>query len=298
MKIKFPAVVTKKFGRQLLHLQKASPQLMFATGVVGIVGAGVLACRSTLKLSETFEEHEKLVHQINELREVQGEQYDAYQKDLAVAKAKALVAVAKLYAPAIGVAVVSIGLLTGSHVVLNRRNASLSAAYMAVQESYNQYRDRVRQELGQESDDKFRYGAQTVTETVEGDDGKKKTVKQSRVIPGSPSMYAKFFDELNPNWQSNPEYNALFLRAQQNFANDLLQARGHITLNDVYDMLGIPRTGAGCVVGWVWGQGGDDYVDFGIFDDVTNPRVRDFVNGTEHSILLDFNVDGPIHHLI
>jgi Family of unknown function (DUF6353) len=294
MKIKIP----HKLGRPLLRLSKASPQLMFVGGVAGVVTAGVLACRSTLKLSETFEEHEKLVHQINELKEAQGDQYEEYTRDLAVAKAKAVIAVAKLYAPAIGVAVLSIGLLTGSHVVLNKRNASLSAAYMAVQESYNQYRDRVRQELGQDGDDRFRHGTQTISETVKGDDGKNKTIKHVRVADGAPSMYAKFFDELCDNWKDNPEYNAIFLRAQQNYANDLLQARGHVLLNDVYDMLGIPRTGAGCVVGWLWGKGGDDYIDFGVFDDATNERVRDFVNGREHSILLDFNVDGPINHLL
>ena len=61
-------------------------------------------------------------------------------------------------------------------------------------------------------------------------------------------------------------------------------------------MLGIPRSQAGAVVGWVLGEG-DDYIDFGMFDG-NNMATRDFVNGYERSILLDFNVDGVIYDLI
>ena len=88
----------------------------------------------------------------------------------------------------------------------------------------------------------------------------------------------------------------MFLNGQQNFANDLLQARGHVFLNEVYDMLGIPRSQAGAVVGWVK-EFGDGYVDFGIFDGKTS-QARSFVNGEERNILLDFNVAGVIYDLI
>jgi hypothetical protein len=109
-------------------------------------------------------------------------------------------------------------------------------------------------------------------------------------------MYARFFDELCPDFNRQPEYNFLFVRSVQNFANDMLRARGHLFLNEVYDMLGIPRTGAGQVVGWVL-ENGDGYVDFGVFDG-DNAMARNFVNGREGAILLDFNVDGVVHNLI
>ena len=37
----------------------------------------------------------------------------------------------------------------------------------------------------------------------------------------------------------------------------------------------------------------DGYVSFGIYN-ANRETARDFVNGYERSILLDFNVDGPI----
>lgn len=298
MKI-LPAAVANKFGRQLLHLQKNSPQLMFAGGIVAGAGSIVLACRSTLKLSETLEGTEKLIRKAHDVAAVDGEYLEgAYKKDLTVLKVKTILNVTKLYAPAAGLAMISVALLTGSHVTLNKRNASLTAAYASVDKAFNEYRDRVKTQLGEEVDRDMRYGTREEKETVEGEDGKKKVVKHTRVADGTPSQYARFFDELCGNWVKNPEYNAIFLRAQQNYMNDLLQARGHVFLNEVYDALGLERSGAGAVVGWVLGKGGDDYVDFGIFDDLQNPRVKDFVNGRETSILLDFNVDGVIYDKI
>ena len=88
----------------------------------------------------------------------------------------------------------------------------------------------------------------------------------------------------------------MFLRAEQQYANDLLMAHGRLYLNEVYDMLDIPRTKAGQVVGWVYDEKNpksDCYVDFGIYN-VYRQANREFVNGYERSILLDFNVDGYI----
>lgn len=301
MKLKLPAAVTNKFGRQILHLQKASPRIMFVGGMIGLGTAGVLACRSTLKLSDVLDEAEKKKEMAAHEHDINAEKYPVkdYTKDLAVIKVRTGVEVAKLYAPAVGLAIVSVALITGSHVILTKRNAGLTAAYAALDKAYNEYRDRVRTELGAEQDQKFRYGVQTIEETVEGKDGKMKTVKHERASDGVPSMYARIFgEESTAAWQPNAEYNRAFLMAQQKYANDMLIARGHVTLNDVYDALGLPRTTAGAVVGWAIGSGGDDYIDFGIFDEANNPKVRDFVNLAENSILLDFNVDGIIYDKI
>jgi hypothetical protein len=302
--MKLPSAITSNFGRQLLHLQKTSPQLMFVGGIAAGGASIVLACRSTLKLSDTLDKYEELKEKSQILfegkAEVDGELYDEkkYAKDLTVIKVKTILDVTKLYAPSAGLAVIAAALLTGSHVTLNKRNASLTAAYASVDQAFTQYRDRVKEQLGAEVDRDMRYGTRIDQETVEDKDGKKKVVKHTRVSEEQPSMYARFFDKLCDGWVANPEYNMIFLKAQQNYANDMLRARGHVFLNEVYDALGMERSGAGAVVGWIHGKGGDDYIDFGIFDDEKNDRVRDFVNGREAAILLDFNVDGSIYDKI
>lgn len=106
------------------------------------------------------------------------------------------------------------------------------------------------------------------------------------------SQYAKFFDEFSVNWTGSAEKNRMFLKCQQQYANDILKTRGHLFLNEVYDMLGIPRTSEGQLVGWVYGGEHDNYVDFGIDDPNLNPENEGFVDGGY--ILLDFNVDGSI----
>lgn len=64
-------------------------------------------------------------------------------------------------------------------------------------------------------------------------------------------------------------------------------------MNEVYDVLGIPRTKAGQIVGWVYDENNiasDNFVDFGLSEE----RCENFVNGYENTVLLDFNVDGNI----
>lgn len=107
------------------------------------------------------------------------------------------------------------------------------------------------------------------------------------------SPYARVFDEECLGWTRDAEMNRLFLLRQQEFANEKLQQRGYLFLNEVYDMLGLSRTKVGQCVGWCYdlsNRYGDNYVDFGIYD----VRNRWFVNGQEKTIVLDFNVDGNI----
>jgi hypothetical protein len=212
--------------------------------------------------------------------------------------------IAKLYAPAVILGSASLGCLLASNDILRKRNAALSAAYMTVDKSFKEYRNRVAERFGDEIEKEIRYGikAMEVETTVVNEDGSEITITEQvkTMDPNLYSDYARFFDEASPCWQNDPEYNLMFLKSQQQYANDLLKAKGRLFLNEVYDMLGIDRTKAGQVVGWVYNPEnptGDNFVDFGIYD-MSKERVRAFVNGYETNILLDFNVDGNIWDLM
>lgn len=288
--------VTSKAGRQLLLAQKNSPQLLFAGGIVGVVTGTVLACRATLKADAILADAQGTLKTIKRIENVKYTE-DDLKKDQALVYFQTSVKLVKAYAPAVFVLSLSIAALTKSHTIMNQRNAGLMAAYAALEKGYDEYRRRVRDEFGDDKDREFRYGFEACEVVDETEKGQKISVV-NRVKPGSPSQYAKFFDEVNPNWSRQAEYNFLFLRSIQNYATDKLLAQGHLFLNEVYDMLGMDHTSAGAVVGWVLSKnGGDNFVDLGIWDG-NNPRARDFVNGREGSILLDFNVDGVIYDLI
>lgn len=292
-------VITSKAARSVLLAQKNSPTILFASGVVGVVATVVLASRATLWMDAVVTEAEKDLDKCRTLHESGNPKYSdrKYQQDVAVVYARTAGRVVKLYAPAVVIGIVSIGALTGSHIILTRRNVSLTAAYGAIQKGFEQYRARVVDELGEEKDREFRYGTETREILEETAKGEPKVKKIKHVGPEGASIYAKFFDEYSKSWQPQSEYNLMFLSCQQTYANNLLHSRGHVFLNEVYDSLGIERTKAGAVVGWVLNDTGDNYIDFGMFDD-DRRTARDFVNGREHSILLDFNVDGTIYDKI
>lgn len=309
MKIKaISTAVTSKVGRQILTVQKNSPGILFGAGVVGFVGTIVLATRATLKLDEVLKENEKRAEQADEARRLDPKNYSEGDKerDLKLSKVQTAIQVAKLYGPAFAVGVVSVSCLTGSHVILTKRNAAVTAAYAALDKGFREYRARVINDAGAEKDAEYRYGMVDKQIAVETDTGT--DVKTVKAIPETNkhghSIYAVCFDEGNPHWQSTPSYNQMFINSQMNWATDKLRANGHLFLNEVYDMLGVPRTKAGAVVGWVMDHKdengnviGDNYVDFGVFRGDIESGTR-FVNGDEKSVWLDFNVDGIIYDLL
>jgi hypothetical protein len=287
--------VARKIARNALIAQRNSPGVLFGAGVVGMVGSTVLACRATLKMDAILEETKGQLKDAKTIDHVDYSEKDR-SRDISLIYFQSSIKVVRLYSPAIIVGGLSIAALTSSHTILNRRNVALTAAYGALEKGFNEYRARVIDKYGEEADRDLRYGTEQVS-IVDPDTKKKKIVK--RVAPGEPSIYARFFDNGSTSWNKEPEYNLIFLKCQQNYANDLLRSRGHVFLNEVYDMCGIPRSKAGAVVGWLLSPNGqtDNFVNFGVFDG-RSEVARDFVNGREGAILLDFNVDGVIYDKI
>lgn len=302
MKFKLPDSVTRTVARQILVTKKHSPTILFVGGVVGVGATVVTACRATLKLEEVLDDAQADRDRAKSVLELKRDDYTEsdYKKDMTVLYVRHAVKVTKLYAPSVALGVLSIAALTGAHKIQRTRIAGLTAAYTALDKGFRDYRGRVVAEYGEEKDRELRHGVGEKTVVVEDKNGpKKKTVKTFGDGGGSP--YAKFFDNQNINWNPQSEYNHLFLSAQQKYANDRLRANGHLFLNEIYESLGFEHTKAGAVTGWIWepdGGIGDNYVDFGIWDDRSMERFHDFIVGREDGIWLDFNVDGVIYDKI
>ena len=306
-KLNFITNMTRSFHKAGFQLKKHSPEILVVAGVVGTVASAIMACKATTKLSTILEESKENVEAIHECANnpEMAEKYteEDSKKDLTIVYAQTALKFAKLYAPSVIIGGLSITAILTGHNITRKRNIALAAAYTAVDKSFKEYRGRVVERFGEALDKELKYGIKSkeVDEVVTNEDGTESVVKKTVDVvdatnPMNVSEYARFFDDGCAGWTKDPEYNLMFLRDQQRYANDLLKSKGHLFLNEVYDLLGIPRTKAGQIVGWIYDEkhpNGDNFVDFGIYD--TNKTAnRDFVNGYERTILLDFNVDGNI----
>ena len=302
---KLPAGISKLIGRTGLALDRYSPEILLVLGITGLVGAGILAAKETLKAHEVIKEHQEklkaIEHAMEETDEVAYTEQDR-QKDLTVAYTQTAIEWIKLYAPSVTLGILSIALILGSYRIMHKRSVALVATLKAVEEAFMRYRNRVIEEHGKDTDYMYRHGlrATEVIESEVDEKGKTKNVKTTKLIKTEEAgdMYARYFDSSSTEWSNkDPQYNLMYVTAQEKYFNQLLQTRGHVFLNEVYDALGLDRSRPGTVVGWALDNNGDGYIDFGIFNG-DDARKRAFVNGHEESILLDFNVDGKIHHLL
>jgi len=298
--------MTRKLNKVSFKAKKHAPEILVVGGVIGVVTSAVMACKATTKLSGILEETKETVSKIEEVAanpELVSEPYteEDAKKDKLIVYSQTCVQVAKLYAPAVILGTLSIGAILASNNISRKRNVALAAAYATVDRSFKEYRGRVVERFGEELDKELKYNVKTkeIKEQVVDEDGKKKTVKKTLNVLDPlavTSEYARFFDDGCKGWEKDPEANLIFLRRQQDFANEKLKTKGYLFLNEVYDMLGIPRSQAGQIVGWIYDEKdaiGDNFVDFGIYN-ASIEANRDFVNGYERAILLDFNVDGNI----
>lgn len=297
-------VGTKLFGTVTLYAMKYGPDIMVGLGVCGVGGSLFLVNRAARKVDTVMAESNA---QINAIKEQHNQDVatasgevgdDSYNKQLTIAHIKKVVNLGTLYAPAVGLATLSVGLILGSHYILNTRNAGLAAAYKMIDTSYKEYRKRVEKEVGPEKARELRFGEEVVEEKVEDIGDGVKAIWPPKRRRGN-SDYARVFDYDNAHWQNETQFNIFFLRTQQCYLNDLLKARGYVFLNEVYDRLGFitkdtPMSKAGQTVGWFYGgPNNDGEIDFDL-------AYAESLSDAELAIgiPLDFNVDGPILSLL
>lgn len=286
-------------SKAVMKLKKHSPEILVVAGIAGTVVSAVLACKATTKVAEILDETKGTLDTIHEGMEtgaINGQEYtnEDGKKDTVVVYAQTGMKLAKLYGPAIILGTLSVTSILASNNILRKRNVALGAAYAAIDKSFKEYRGRVIERFGEQVDTELKYGIKAKKfEEIEVDPetGKEKKVKKTVMVadPNLQSDYAVYFDSKSRNYETNPDYNRMFLKAQQAFANDKLQTRGHLFLNEVLDDLDLPRTPAGQIVGWTK-DGPDGYVNFRIVE-----VERETEDGRhEPALLLDFNVEGNI----
>jgi hypothetical protein len=300
-------------NRTGLKLKKHSPEIMLAVGIVGVVGSTVLACRATLKVGDVIDKAKEDLNTLKEYEEaVENGKIDIAEDEREVkleevkhskpaVYLKTSMTLAKLYAPAVGLGVLSIASICGSHRIMNKRVVGLSAALVTAERSFKEYRGRVVDRFGEDLDRELRFDIKKkeVDMTVVDENGKEEVTTQTVDVidPTQISDYSRIWHEGNTGWTKDPVHNKWYLQKVEEMFTDKLRTEGHLFLNEVYHTLGFNKIPDGQMIGWVYDEKnpiGDNFVSFGIYNDIEDEAKRLFINGEERSVLLDFNHDGNI----
>ena len=279
-------VKNPKIAKAVLTLRRHLPDICLWVGAASEMGAVVTTAVQTTKLEPILDDHKERMdilkkgeHDEKETRVLTFKEYVKTSKN-----------VAKLYALPAALEGLSQACRFGGHSILNKRYTAAVGAYMGVSEAFKAYRNRVTEKEGKEADLEY-LGAEPKTDICTDEEGNE-TVKKVVMANESLSIYARIFDAGNPAWSKNAEMNLSFLRSQQIAANNMLHDRGFVFLNEVYDLLNLPRSEAGQYVGWVEGMG-DPAIDFNLYS-MENKNATDCF---EPTFWLDFNVDGDIMYI-
>lgn len=301
-----PGGVTRSVGNLSLKASKNSPKLLFVGGVVGMVGATVLACKATLKVDDVLVEHEKKLLDIKTVQHVtyseqdrEGEIYSEQDRkhDQMVLFTQTTFKIVRLYGPAVLLGSLSVAALTKSHDILSQRNAALSAAYATLETTFGNYRERVKKEVGEDREGEIWRDVQVV-EVPDGKGGV--TLKKIHGPDGAGYTELYSADTTHNFHVGSHEDNVMTLRQRENYLNDKLRMRGHLFLNEALSELGLDHTEAGATVGWLYkpddpNHKGDSFVDLGCWTDQARDQINPLMMNNAEGIFLEFNVDGEIH---
>lgn len=308
-----------KFGSNLIQKVKfRSPELLIGAGVVGLVGAAVVAVRRGVRWHTAAKA--EIVHDLETIKKAEGSpQYTREDRvrDYAQVIGKGVWSFTQIYGPSIAVGAASVVSVLAGTGVLKGRLAAMTSAAATAQAALERYRSRVREKLGEDADYEFAYEISAKKAKIKHEDGTKESLVTYHLVPSSgewmaASPYSRLWDENAMEWCANRDVQFLTLRSLENHFNQELNARGVVFLNDVYKALGLPMSKDAALVGWIKdyekpkmaklaaGLGrvpGDGVISFGVFEN-ESPSARAYLAGDDNRVVLDFNVDGVIYDLI
>lgn len=293
------------FGLIKTNVMDNLPHILTGAGIAGVVVTTVMAGKSACKAKEILDEAKETKASIEEVHDNPDAFPDYTEKDYkndirGLHVSTALNMVKTFWKPAV-TGLLSLGAITTGHISLTQQNielakanAGLSATCIAVTEAFAQYRERVREKYGSDADYDLLYGVEEVEIEELDEKGKKKKTK-CHLIKGcteNKSPYIAVFDEFAKAYRGDKVLDEMFLRAEENYANDVLWANADDTLflNQVRERLGLPLTQAGQYLGWKKDKEITHKISFDI-----KPRETIDDDGIKRIVYyLDFNCDGNV----
>ena len=297
--------IGNKLGRTghkaLFGIQKHSPELLLIGSGVGVVVGTVMACKATLKVEDILATHMDTMDKIQTVADKNLDDYTAQdaKKDTTICFIKTGLKLVKLYTPSALIFACSFGMALASHRIIAKRAAGLAAALAGVDKAFKEYRQRVVEKYGKEVDEALRFGyigKAEVEKTVTDENGEEKTVTESvDIVKPDESMYMRYITKTNTEvWSRSEAALEHLLTMKQTVLNNMLKAKGRVTLNEAYHELGFKECADGMVVGWVCEPNnpvGDNYIQL----TVKKVMLLNEYGKNELAYAVDFNVDGNIY---
>lgn len=308
-------VLPRRINMLVFGVKKRAPQLFLAGGLATGGACVVVGIIQTLKASKKIDQ---MHNDISEIEEAVGKQYYEHDEetgevsselsvyteedaknDSVIVYRNFILDMGKLYAPVVGLGVTSVLMILKSYGIMSARYIATAAALTSVEKAFGDYRQRVRDRYGNETENDIFHGVRRITleGTKADENGKEKKFKEEMdvVEVDSEDFYTRLLMPGNPHYEDNIDYMAAVLNAQQSLANDRLRARGWLTLNEARRLVGLDEDATGMVVGWIYNEDnedGDNKIEFHV------KRVN--VLGKDGSSVtpaysISFNVDGNIY---
>ncbi len=304
-------IVSRKLNAIGFALKENSSKICLVGGLIAGGACIVMSVRQTLKASKRIDQ---MHDDISEIEEAVGKEYfqedndpesensttlvyteEDARSDSIIVHRSFIVDIAKLYAPVAGLGVLSVLLILKSYGIAKARYVATAAALASVEKAFGEYRDRVRERYGDETENDIFHGVKQLEIEEVDENGKETKSTVDCVDPDTESVYTRLIRHTNPIFDPNLDFMANVCNIQQKLANDILISKGFLTLNEVYRLFNLEQTPSGMVFGWIYDDDneiGDNMVEF----DVKRVCIlADDGKSVVPAYSISFNADGNIY---
>lgn len=226
-------------------IKKNSSTILTCIGAVGVAATAIVSARDTVKAVELLKKKE--------------------DSDAKLSKKEVIKLTAPAYIPTVIVGVSTIICIFGANILNKRTQASLASAYALLDQSYKEYRGKVKEICGEDSDKKVR-DAIAISHYNDKD----------RIQDDGKQVFFDFYSL--QTFDSTMEK----VLAAENAVNQLLEHNYSVSLATFYEMLGIECVDMDYEVGWsncTVRECGYDHIVF-VHDKVTKDDGTDFISIT------------------
>lgn len=260
----------------------------FIAGGALVVAGTAIAISKAEEAVEVKGEMERQIKNIELTDEADGWENNGERTKACLTMAKSTaVGYVKTYGLPIGIEIGGLVLMTISHATLNNQIGCLSASLASTSLAFAQYRERVKQELGEEKDEEFLLGKPQKVVDENGEHF------QTTDLPFTPP-HSFIFDESNPNYSKEHRRNLEFLEDHLRWLNEKLWYEGILWENDIRREIMAPidpdATNWGITA--VDEEGNRQYISFGI--EKNTERAQAFRDGKENSFWVTLNMEPNI----